>query len=611
MSEPEPEPDEHDIEPLRPEQRKLLGAAVADDGNCVVVASTGFGKTRVAFAVVAAALQRHPDRAVVFLCPTVPLANQQRDYWDRTSPAGGGADSAVVAGSGSGSFFGRAKVTFGTPAKFLASVKRLKTRGARWGSALSLLVLDECHHAHRLSASSATGESRHPYTEVATIYLACLPSTRPKLIGLTASPGVDEDDILGLAKVLQARFLCAEGPELAPNCKTTVVVAEDGEELAEQLLTLERRCIDAQRERDFDTVAGLVGLAALWRAVGQGSTLRACRELEESGEECLVLGEELYPGASGASPVFNAVFSALVDECDASGDDFRAVVFVETQMAACATVDTIKRRCKHDTKVSLRPGLLVGQSGPEGMTMAGQRAALDRFRRGEVNVLLATSIAEEGLDIQKCGLVIRTEPPHNIIQNIQGRGRARRLDATYNIVILDGKRVQRYKKGKVVSSVDEQQYVDELLETEESAKAALKRCIAHEALACAATSWSQFEEVESLAKKISKLRIGGDGGGGGDSGDEDTSSDDDAAEFDPSTDWKSKLNLWLQQTQRPDQHVRVATYSFTRSGPAHAPAFVSTVTVHDDDFDGDLQSTKKESEQTAAFTALRCLKDDY
>ena len=48
-----------DTEPLRPNQRKLLDAAVADDGNFVIVASTGFGKTRVAFAVVAAALERH------------------------------------------------------------------------------------------------------------------------------------------------------------------------------------------------------------------------------------------------------------------------------------------------------------------------------------------------------------------------------------------------------------------------------------------------------------------------------------------------------------------------------------------------------------------------
>jgi endoribonuclease Dicer len=53
------------------------------------------------------------------------------------------------------------------------------------------------------------------------------------------------------------------------------------------------------------------------------------------------------------------------------------------------------------------------------MTMARQRAALQRFRSGEVNVLFATSIAEEGLDIQRCGLVIRTEPPRSIISNIQ------------------------------------------------------------------------------------------------------------------------------------------------------------------------------------------------
>lgn len=33
--------------------------------------------------------------------------------------------------------------------------------------------------------------------------------------------------------------------------------------------------------------------------------------------------------------------------------------------------------------------------------------------------------------------VIRTEPPRTIIQNIQGRGRARLLNATYAVIVLD------------------------------------------------------------------------------------------------------------------------------------------------------------------------------
>lgn len=69
------------------------------------------GKTRVGFAVAAAALHRHPRRTVVFLCPTVPLANQQRDYWEECGVAGQQLTSAVVAGTTKAGF-GLASVTF-------------------------------------------------------------------------------------------------------------------------------------------------------------------------------------------------------------------------------------------------------------------------------------------------------------------------------------------------------------------------------------------------------------------------------------------------------------------------------------------------------------------
>ena len=69
-------------EALRDDQIPLFNEAVSDDGNVIVCAGTGFGKTRVGFEVVAAALRRHPTKRVVFLCPTFPLADQQQRYWD-------------------------------------------------------------------------------------------------------------------------------------------------------------------------------------------------------------------------------------------------------------------------------------------------------------------------------------------------------------------------------------------------------------------------------------------------------------------------------------------------------------------------------------------------
>jgi Fanconi anemia group M protein len=64
--------------------------------------------------------------------------------------------------------------------------------------------------------------------------------------------------------------------------------------------------------------------------------------------------------------------------------------------------------------------------GDEGMTQEKQEQVLEEFRRGEFQVLVATSIAEEGLDIPEVDLVVFYEPIPSEIRYIQRRGRTGR-----------------------------------------------------------------------------------------------------------------------------------------------------------------------------------------
>lgn len=61
---------------------------------------------------------------------------------------------------------------------------------------------------------------------------------------------------------------------------------------------------------------------------------------------------------------------------------------------------------------------------------------LKDFRARYKNLLVSTSVAEEGLDIQACGSVVRFDPPPNMVAWAQSRGRARRRKSTF-VVLLD------------------------------------------------------------------------------------------------------------------------------------------------------------------------------
>jgi len=98
----------------------------------------------------------------------------------------------------------------------------------------------------------------------------------------------------------------------------------------------------------------------------------------------------------------------------------------------------------------IRPVRFIGQTkreDDEGLSQKKQKEILDKFRDGEYNVLVATSVAEEGLDIPSVDLVVFFEPIPSEIRTIQRRGRTgRRRTGKAYIMAMKGTVDEAYLK---------------------------------------------------------------------------------------------------------------------------------------------------------------------
>jgi Fanconi anemia group M protein len=112
------------------------------------------------------------------------------------------------------------------------------------------------------------------------------------------------------------------------------------------------------------------------------------------------------------------------------------------------TSKTVTDALEEMDSATIRPVRFVGQAThgkDKGLSQKKQAELLDQFRRGEKNALVATSVAEEGLDIPSTDLVVFYEPVPSEIRMIQRRGRTgRHRIGRVVILITKGTRDEAY-----------------------------------------------------------------------------------------------------------------------------------------------------------------------
>ncbi|KYN21609.1 Endoribonuclease Dicer [Trachymyrmex cornetzi] len=119
------------------------------------------------------------------------------------------------------------------------------------------------------------------------------------------------------------------------------------------------------------------------------------------------------------------------------------VIFVDKGFTAKILFYLLSEICKHDEDLHFLSPLYtierntddVGYSRDLEMGHRKQEEVLKRFRIHECNLLIATSILEEGIDIPKCNFVMRYDFPKNYQSYIQCKSRARAMDALHVLLV--------------------------------------------------------------------------------------------------------------------------------------------------------------------------------
>ncbi|XP_060633905.2 interferon-induced helicase C domain-containing protein 1 isoform X1 [Anolis sagrei] len=118
----------------------------------------------------------------------------------------------------------------------------------------------------------------------------------------------------------------------------------------------------------------------------------------------------------------------------------RGIMFTKTRQSAFALYEWIKENPKFE-EAGVKAHYLIGaghNSEFKPMTQNEQKEVIEKFRIGKINLLIATTVAEEGLDIPECNIVIRYGLVTNEIAMVQARGRARADESTYVLVASGG-----------------------------------------------------------------------------------------------------------------------------------------------------------------------------
>lgn len=188
--------------------------------------------------------------------------------------------------------------------------------------------------------------------------------------------------------------------------------------------------------------------------------------------------------------------NTILEQFTRTEESSRGIIFTKTRQSTYALSQWIMENEKF-AEVGVKAHHLIGaghSSEVKPMTQNEQKEVISKFRTGKINLLIATTVAEEGLDIKECNIVIRYGLVTNEIAMVQARGRARADESTYVLVtscgsgvtereiVNDFREKMMYKAINHVQNMKPEEYAREILKLQVQSvlekKMKIKRSIA-------------------------------------------------------------------------------------------------------------------------------------
>ena len=480
--------------------QQTLAGDVLKKGNTMVVAPTALGKTIVAILVAADRLHKVKNSKVLVLAPSKPLAIQHEDSFREFINLPCSSITGAIKTDERIKRWAESRIICATP----QTVESDLLNGRYDLSNVSLIVFDECHHgvgsysyvylASRyvqesnfnliLGLTASPGSDKYKIMEVCeNLYIQNVivkteddtdvkPYFNPvsidwvkvkmsdelqkiktyvdkalkvrlkalKNMGIIKTVSVTKVEILKARGRVQGEIARTVNPNKdlfqAISILSAVINIQHSQELIEtQGIQTFNKYVSRLRKKKTKAAKSLMWDDNFSRAV------RLAQNAEKHGwehpkvrEVTKIIKKEL--GDNGQTKLTTSRF-------DDKNDESASKIIVFTQYR-----DTLEMIHQKLEKEGIKSAKFFGQAskdGEKGLTQKQQKAIIKSFRMGEYDVLLSTSVAEEGIDIPAVDLVVLYEPVPSEVRMIQRRGRTgRKRTGRVKVLITEGTRDEGY-----------------------------------------------------------------------------------------------------------------------------------------------------------------------